>query len=268
MSDEPAAEPRPGGYDPAFFDTLIQAEERHFWFRHRNEVIEAVTASLVSHLPDGYRVLEFGCGTGNTLRALERACSRGRIVGMDLYHQGLSIARRRVGCALIQGDAANMPFAGAFDVVAAFDVLEHLAEDERVLRELRRRLNPGGVLIATVPAHMTLWSYADEAAHHCRRYAPERLRDVLGAAGYRVQYLTQFMAPLYPLVWLGRRLAASKARATGGEKPFEMLSRELRVVPGWNEVVSLLLKVELPLLRAQKTVPIGTSLLAVATRAD
>ena len=267
MSDEVQVESRSGGYNPAFFDTLIEAEDHHFWFRHRNEVIEAVLTSLVSQLPDGYRVLEFGCGTGNTLRALERACARGQIVGMDLYHQGLRIARRRVGCALVQGDVARMPFAGTFDLIAAFDVLEHLPEDGRVLRDLRQHLGAGGLLIATVPAHMTLWSYADEAAHHCRRYSPEQLRGVLLSAGYTVQYVTQFMAPLYPLVWLGRRLAASKGRVTGRQEPFEMLSRELKVVAGWNQLVSMLLKVELPRLRAQKTLPIGTSLLAIA-RAD
>ena len=80
MSHEVQAESPSGGYDPAFFDTLIGAEDHHFWFRYRNDVIEAVLASLVSQLPDGYRVLEFGCGAGNTLRALERACARGQII--------------------------------------------------------------------------------------------------------------------------------------------------------------------------------------------
>jgi SAM-dependent methyltransferase len=209
-------------------------------------------------------VLEVGCGTGNTLRVLEHACTRGTVIGMDLYDEGLRIARRRVRCELVQGDIGNIPVPGDFDLIGAFDVLEHLPDDARALRDLRQRLCPGGRLLLTVPAHMTLWSYADDAAHHCRRYAPDQLRQVLEDAGYTVEYLTQFMSVIYPLVWAGRRIAARQAGRAAGERAFELLSRELRVVPVWNELLSWLLAMELPRLRAQKAVPFGTSLLAIA----
>ena len=163
---------------------------------------------LTRPLPPGYRVLEVGCGTGNVLRMLERHCRRGTVVGMDLFAEGLHYARQRTACGLVQGDVRTPPFGAAFDLIGLFDVLEHLPDDRQILADLHRMLVPGGHLLVTVPAHRALWSYFDEAAHHCRRYAAPDLRRKLVAAGYRVDYLTQYMAALFPLVWLGRRLAA------------------------------------------------------------
>ena len=97
-------------YDPLYFDRLFAIEDRHFWFRARNAVITAVIGRIVGALPDGYRVLEVGCGTGNVLHVLQRTCGRGRVFGMDLFAEGLRFARRRTTCPLIQGDVHTPPF--------------------------------------------------------------------------------------------------------------------------------------------------------------
>lgn len=69
-----------GGYDPSFFDQLATIEDRHFWFRARNRLIFELAKKISSGLKPGYLVLELGCGTGNVLRVLQRACSEGTIV--------------------------------------------------------------------------------------------------------------------------------------------------------------------------------------------
>ena len=252
------------GYDPAFFEKLIAAEDRHFWFRHRNDVIEAVLQSFLPNMPDGYRVLEVGCGTGNTLRVLERACTRGTVIGMDLFDEGLRIARQRVSCELVQGNIDDMPVPGDFDLICAFDVLEHLRDDTQALRALRQRLRPGGRLLLTVPAHMNLWSYSDEAAEHCRRYGTGQLRSTLEGAGFIVDYSTQFMLLLYPALSLVRRFATWRAGESADDRAFELTSQEFRVVPGLNRCMSWLVAAELPLIRARRSLRLGTSLLAIA----
>ncbi|MCL4824486.1 MAG: hypothetical protein KJZ57_09740, partial [Anaerolineales bacterium] len=61
-------------YDPVFFERLASVEDEHFWFRTRNHVIRALTRQVTGKLPPGCRVLEIGCGAGNVLRELGKAC--------------------------------------------------------------------------------------------------------------------------------------------------------------------------------------------------
>jgi SAM-dependent methyltransferase len=253
-------------YTPAFFEPLFAVEERHFWFRARNDLITAVCASLSAGLPPGYRVLEIGCGNGNVLRALERACPAGTVIGMDLFREGLGYARRRTAAPLLQGDMHRSPFGGRFELVGMFDVLEHLDDDIRVLRDLRELLADDGHLVLTVPAGQELWSYFDEAAHHRRRYGPAALSERLAATGYEVVRCTPFMLSLYPLVWAGRRVAAAMNRLRpSGEEALAV--DELRVRPGVNELILGALQQETRLVAAGRDLPFGTSLLAVARRA-
>jgi SAM-dependent methyltransferase len=253
-------------YTSAFFEPLFAVEDRHFWFRARNDLLTAVCAGLTAGRPPGYRVLEIGCGNGNVLQALERACPAGTVIGMDLFSEGLGYARRRTDAPLLQGDMHHSPFRGRFELVGMFDVLEHLDDDMRVLRDLRALLADDGHLVLTVPAGQELWSYFDEAAHHRRRYDPASLRERLAAAGYEVVRCTPFMLSLYPLVWAGRRVAAAMDRLRPrGEEALAV--DELRVRPGLNELILGLLQQEARLVAAGRDLPLGTSLLAVARRA-
>src|SRR5262245_44827544 len=221
------------------FDALVRAERRHFWFRHRNRVLASVFRRLSAGLPDGYRVLEVGCGSGNVLEVLQEVCARGRLTGSELYEEGLAFAAERVRCRLVTADVYDMPFGPEFDLVGLFDVLEHLPDDRRALRCLARALRPGGRLVLTVPAHASLWSHVDVASGHYRRYSPAALRAALEQAGFRVESLTQFMAPLFPLMWLGRRVSALVNRLRPAPKSsMELALGELRVNPALNAALS------------------------------
>ena len=91
------------GYDPDHFAALFAVEDRHFWFGARNLALTTVIQQLITRLPAGYRVLEIGCGTGNTLRVLKHACAAARvIVGLDLFEEGLVFARRRTQLPLVR----------------------------------------------------------------------------------------------------------------------------------------------------------------------
>jgi SAM-dependent methyltransferase len=254
------------GDESATFAALFAAEERHFWFRARNRVIGEVLRSLTSPLPDGYRVLEVGCGNGNVLRVLEQICARGKIIGLDRFAERLHYARQRVHCPLVQADLHHWPFRTPFDVIGMFDVLEHLADDRLVLRQLHRALRPGGYLVLTVPAHQKLWSYSDVVAQHYRRYAPWELKQILADAGFDVEYLTQFMMALYPLMWLGRRSAAGVPLREAGSPDWARFRRELRVVPGVNGLLTWLLEREARWIARRWRLPLGTSLLAIARK--
>lgn len=259
IADESAAR-----YNPAYFDQLFRIEDHHFWFHSRNRIISDVVAGVTKSFQGGYKVLEIGCGNGNVLRHLEKTCEGQLVVGMDAFDEGLRLARRRNCTRLVRGDANRHPFASQFDLVGVFDVLEHVPQDERLLDQIRAILRPGGVLLITVPARMSLWSYFDEASGHCRRYEYGELRAKLAKAGYEVDYITPYMLTLLPLMWCGRRLASLTSGWRKKNSATDMALSELRLTPGVNGVLKWCLGREIPRVVARRGLPFGTSLLAIA----
>jgi len=255
-------------YDPRYFALLFQVEDRHFWFRARNQVIATVVKRLTADLPRGYRVLEIGCGTGNVLRVLERVCTNGTVVGMDPFWEGLSYARHRADTLLVQGDVGALPFGIPFDLIGLFDVLEHLPDDDQVLHNLHDMLAERGNLLLTVPAHPSLWSYFDEVSRHRRRYKPAELASKLIHTGYRVEYLTHYMVGIFPLVWLGRRLATLIDRRLTSDTyhAHDRASRDLHITPVVNELLAWLLAQEARVIAHRWRLPIGASLLAIGRK--
>jgi SAM-dependent methyltransferase len=248
------------GYDPAFYQQLAAIEDRHFWFRSRNRLIFEIAKGLSASFSPGFLALEVGCGTGSVLATLRAACAEGTVIGMELWFDGLRFAQARSAGPLVQADVRNLPFARAFDLVGLFDVLEHIPEERESLSALSLLLSPGGYLMLTVPAHQSLWSYFDEASHHCRRYGVEELRIKLSKAGFEVVFLSQFMTLLFPLMWLTRKLPGSGGPAK------HRAEKALRPMPVLNELVDWLLRPEAGWLARNRTLPIGTSIIAIARK--
>jgi SAM-dependent methyltransferase len=185
---------------------------------------------------------------------------------MDLFPEAVAFARKKASCPVFLGDAESPPALGQFDVVGIFDVLEHLADDRKTLTGLNVMLKPGGALILTVPAHMSLWSYFDVAACHRRRYAPSGLAQLLQEGGFEVEYLTEFMMSLFPLVRVLRRKKHGD-ELMDRERATEKAATELKIVPIINGLLKLILGVEAFAIQQRWRLPIGTSLLAVARKA-
>jgi len=190
------------GFDPASFEHLAAIEEESFWFRARSRLI---LWALERYFPSTASMLEIGCGTGYVLAGIANAHPGIRLAGADLYPEGLRFARERVPAAdLYQLDATNIPFKDEWDVVGAFDVLEHVPDDEAFLAGAWTAVRPGGGLLVTVPQHPSLWSAADDYAHHVRRYRRGELVEKVERAGFRVERVTSFVSLLLPALWLSR----------------------------------------------------------------
>jgi SAM-dependent methyltransferase len=248
------------GYDPHYFPTLAAVEWDHFWFATRRDVVRDALRDVVPDL--GRRALfDVGCGSGGLLQFL--GASGVPLAGAcDAYPESLALVRRRVAVPLLLVDEGRLPpFAPGYTLLSLFDVLEHIDDDIGTLRHLFEVLEPGGILVLTVPAHPFLFDEMDTIAHHRRRYRRPELGDKLRAAGFDVLRLSHFMAPLVPLValrWLlgslpGRRSAMERRRV------------ELAVTPVLNELARAVLRLERPLVRAG-VLPFGSSLIAVAAR--
>ncbi len=86
------------------------------------------------------------------------------------------------------GVATKLPWADAsFDLVGAFDVLEHLDDDAAALSELGRVSVPGATLLLSAPVHPSRWTRFDALVGHGRRYEPEVILAKLAASGWSVE---------------------------------------------------------------------------------
>ena len=252
-------------YDPRFFAKIAAVEEKHFWFYARSRIITCIARQVVSGLRPGYRFVEAGCGTGMVLREMVRVCEQGNVSGIDVFPEAVAFAEKTALCPVVVGDLNEPTVVGEADVVGTFDVLEHLADDRAVLRGINRILKPGGTLILTVPAHMSLWSYFDVASRHYRRYTATQLEQVLRDSEFEVEYVTEFMMGLFPILWLVRR-ASGRGREIDREDAVAKAGNELTIVPVVNELLKLILRWESAAIRRRWRLPIGTSLLAVARK--
>jgi SAM-dependent methyltransferase len=242
------------GYEPALFAELARLEPRSWWFRTRNRLI---ARTVSGSFPQARDVLEVGCGTGYTLLALAEALPQARLTGTELFEEGLHYARTRVpGAHFRQLDVRAMPYREEFDLVCAFDVLEHIDDDRGALSGMRAALRPSGGLVVTVPQHPWLWSAADEYAHHERRYRRRELTARLEGAGFAVERVTSFVTFLMPL------MVASRMRERLGA-PFDPLA-EFRIPRSLERVLERVCRAEQRLLAAGASLPVGGSLLAVA----
>lgn len=243
------------GFHPDHFAKLAAAEEDHFWFRARNELIVHV---LRRFFPGARNMLEIGCGTGYVLRGITQGLPDLQVSGSEIFLEGLGFASKRLPAAdLFQMDARQIPYESEFDVIGAFDVIEHIEEDERVLREVHRALKPRGGVVVTVPQHPWLWSAQDERACHVRRYRHRELTQKLRAAGFAIIFSTSFVSLLLPL------LAASRLR---GRHPGGDLESELKPNALVNRALYHVLHLESLLIRCGMRFPVGGTRLVVAAR--
>ena len=173
---------------------------------------------------------------------------------------------RSTSALVVRADARALPFGTSFHLVSLFDVLEHLPDDMQRLHDVRAMLTHGGMLL-TVPAHPWLWSYFDEASSHYRRCDLIELESKLIHAGYRIEYLTQYMIGIFPLLSL-RRLRAMASQGCRQHNAHELAYRELRTVPLVNRLLTLLLAQEACLIARRKQIPIDASLFAIARKDD
>lgn len=128
----------------------------------------------------------------------------------------VAVARlNALGGRASQGEISSLPFAdGQFDLVAAFDVIEHVEDDRQVVFELGRVLRPGGVLLCAVPLHASQWTSFDTCVGHARRYDPPALELLLAEHGFSIEQSAVFgMQPNNPrLLDYGVRMLTQKRR--------------------------------------------------------
>jgi len=252
-------------YPPEAFARLAQLEAGNFWFRSRNRIIARAFRRYL-RAPARPKVLEIGCGTGFVLSALH-AEKRFELVGAEQHLSGLMFAKRRLPeVQFVQLNARQLPYRSEYHAIGAFDVLEHIEEDEEVMVSVHAALLPGGLFIVTVPQHHWLWSPADDHARHKRRYSRTELTAKLQRNGFRIRSCSSFVFTLLPLMYLSRALRRRNARR---QRPVSSGDYDELALPRIVDAsMGALMAVDELLIAAGISLPVGGSLLMIAERMD
>ncbi|HEX7188302.1 MAG TPA: class I SAM-dependent methyltransferase [Actinomycetes bacterium] len=232
----------------------------------------AVVSRLLP-LPDrSLRVLEVGCGQGGFAARLAQAYD---YVGVEPDGVSCSVAQQRLAAAggrgeVRHGDLAALAEDETFDLVCAFEVIEHIEDDAAAMREWAGRLRPGGSVLLSTPAWQKRFGAADEMVGHFRRYDPAVLRSLLHSAGLVDVELLHFGAPLGYVLEAGRnavgrrRLANGSSAASHAERS-DASGRTLQPSTSWTATAARL--GTLPFRAVQRAFPnTGPGLVARATK--
>jgi SAM-dependent methyltransferase len=251
-----------GDYPAEGFALTAAIEAGSFWVRSRNRVIRDV----IERFTDRTRrldMLEIGCGIGGVVAELRRLAHL-QLTASELSIEGLRYARTRfTDVEFIQLDATAIPFRADFDVIGAFDVLEHIEADERVMRGVHDALRADGVFIITVPQYPWMWSALDEAVHHKRRYRRAELLGKLRDNGFDILFCSSFVTALFPAMAASRLLGRGRSAQHTGE---EALAAQVTLPPIVNRLFDRIMRLDELALRARISLPFGGSLLVVARK--
>lgn len=193
-----------GTVDAEDIRKATEVENRHWWYRERRAII----AKELRRIGKPGKAIEIGASGGGNSQTL-------RDMGWDVLvteyiDEGVEIARLR-GFTAMQADARDLPLPDAsFDLLVAFDVLEHIEEDHLAASEIARILKPGGTALIAVPCDMALWSKHDVATGHFRRYDRAGLSKLIEGAGLAIETLWSWNVLLRPVVKMRRRNASDE----------------------------------------------------------
>ena len=183
------------------YDQHRKMQETHWWFCGKKEIVidfaEHQAGLMRSSSP--MQILDIGCGMGLMLDALKLY---GNVYGMDAEDVAVQYCRANnetIKDSIKLGALPNeVPFEkGTFDFIFALDVLEHVYDDESAMKTIFNLLKPGGKLVATVPALMSMWSAHDELNHHFRRYEKNEFYEKITGAGFKVLKMSFYNSLLF-----------------------------------------------------------------------
>jgi SAM-dependent methyltransferase len=233
-------------------------ETQHWWHVVRRDIIRQFIDRAIEGRNQNVRWLDIGCATGILLASCPRITDK---LGVESHEPFVEAGRAR-GIDIRQTGARwDLEPLGKFDLVTLCDVLEHIEDEQEAMAAIYKVLNPGGILLVTVPALMSLWSGHDVAAHHCRRYDRRSLTRLFQGNGWRVKYASYYSSFLLPAIWMFRKFKNMRSRRACGEVSHDLAFGP----PAVDWVLRMIFRAEAMCLRFMR-MPLGSSLILIAAK--
>lgn len=238
-------------------DKFNDIEKKHWWWEGRRELLRYF---FKNRRPK--HVLDIGCGTGETLSFLRRFYPSAKLYGVDTSSRAISYSKLRGHKDIKKASATKLPFKNDFfDVVLFLDVLEHIKDDNKAIREAKRVLRKGGIVIITAPALSFIWSDHDTKQGHQRRYTRREIRKLAADNQLGISFISYFnflfSLPII-VIRLLSRLKPFKSFANYDKE----INYNIANVTFTNSILRYLFIVEIKALRFIRY-PIGISVSAV-----
>lgn len=241
--------------DKAYYKSYFDYERNHWWFKARSEILQSYVSK---HIGQGkkLKILNAGIATGATTTMLQTI---GEVTSLEYEQECIDYIKDKVDFEVIQGSILELPFAeNEFDLVCAFDVIEHVEDDKLAVKEMARVCKPGGSIMVTVPAFMSLWSEHDEINHHYRRYTRTELLNTFKTTSTgSVKFSSYFNTILFAPIFLARKISNLFVR-----KEKELLHSDFEKFNSGmlNNVLYQIMKFEKLFHSARIKFPVGVSL--------
>jgi len=207
---------------------MTPALSLHAWLRY-----DAILRQL--RRATGVRsILEIGAGQGAVGVMLARSYS---YTGLEPDPASFAVAKSRFDTAglqrLVNGDLSALATNDVFDLVCAYEVLEHLEDDTGAVAEWVERVRPGGWILLSVPAGRKRMGTADRKAGHFRRYDRDDLASVLDSVGLTESCIVTYGFPLGYALEAGRNLLARRLENRGSMADRTAASGRWLQPPDW-----------------------------------
>jgi SAM-dependent methyltransferase len=192
--------------DKNYYHQYYHYERSHWWFIVRGKIIMDHIKGLSPK--QNLRILNIGIATGRTTELLREF---GEVTSVEYDQDCCLFLREHLKMDVINASITELPFDNdSFDLVCAFDVIEHVEDHVKATHEIHRVCSKQGHMIVTVPALMSLWSDHDVINHHVRRYKKTELETLFKQVKGRINKAFYFNSLLFPMIYLFRKLEFNK----------------------------------------------------------
>lgn len=242
-----------------YYTRYYHLERNNWWFIIRLKIIkQTIQKRIYQHQP--LKILNVGVATGASSDMLSEF---GVVVSSEYDLETCKFLKENLNMEVVQASVTDLPFAdNSFDLVCAFDVIEHVEDDLKAYAEMKRVCKISGHIVTTVPAFMIMWSGHDVVNHHFRRYTKSEIYHLVRQNHLIVRYSSYFNSILFFPVLVFRII---KNIFIKNEIPKSDFHKE--TPPMINQLLKSVFSLELSLLRFIKF-PFGVSYINISEKVD